>query len=136
MSWKDCPDTGRNISGLKIFVKGGLVYAQSTIPAPVALSSIEADYMGTCKLGAMVCHLRDLKYEFDKLGSDDYDMEGSTTSVPSILFIDSQAIVRMSKKYKVTGKNCHVGRRCYFVRCGVKDKLFSLNWIGLLDQTN
>ena len=133
-SWQDCPDTGRSTSGFKIFVQGGLVDAQSTMPVPVALSSAEAEYMGACNLGAMVCHLRDLKYEFEKLGCDDYDVEGSTKSVPSILLIDNQATVRMSKNYKVTGKNRHVGRRWHFVRRGVKDKLFSLNWIAGEDQ--
>ena len=133
-SWQDCPDTGRSTSGYKIFVQGGLVDAQSTMPVPVALSSAEAEYMGACNLGAMVCHLRDLKYEFEKLGCEDYDVEGSTSSVPSILLIDNQATVRMSKNYKVTGKNRHVGRRWHFVRQGVRDNLFSLNWISGEDQ--
>ena len=133
-SWQDCPDSGRSTSGYKIFVQGGLVDAQSTMPVPVALSSAEAEYMGACNLGAMVCHLRDLKYEFDKLGCDDYNVDGSTASVPSILLIDNQATVRMSKNYKVTGKNRHVGRRWHFVRRGVKDKLFTLNWISGSDQ--
>ena len=53
-----------------MFVQGGLVDAQSTMSVPVALSSAEAEYMGACNLGAMICHLRDLKYDFEKLGTN------------------------------------------------------------------
>ena len=133
-SWQDCPDTGRSTCGYKIFVQGGIIDAQSTMPVPVALSSAEAEYMGACNLGAMICHLRDLTYEFEKLGTPEYKIEGRTKEVPSVLLIDNQATVRMSKNYKVTSKNRHVGRRWHFVRQGVKDKLFTLNWIPAEDQ--
>ena len=133
-SWQDCPDTGRSTCGYKIFVQGGIIDAQSTMPVPVALSSAEAEYMGACNLGAMICHLRDLTYEFEKLGTPEYNIEGRTKEVPSVLLIDNQATVRMSKNYKVTSKNRHVGRRWHFVRQGVKDKLFTLNWIPAEDQ--
>ena len=133
-SWQDCPDTGRSTSGFKVFVQGGLVDAQSTMPIPVVFSSAEAEYMGACNLEAMVCHLRDLEYEFEMLGAEDYDVDGSTTSTPSVLLIDNQATVRMSKNYKVTGKNRHIARRWHFVRRAVKDKLFNLKWIAGTDQ--
>ena len=133
-SWQDCPDTGRSTCGYKIFVQGGLVDAQSTMPVPVALSSAEAEYMGACNLASMICHLRELKYDFEFLGSSDFKLEGSTEDVPSMLLIDNQATVRMSKNYKVTSKNRHVGRRWHFVRRGVKDKLFNLKWIPAADQ--
>ena len=117
-----------------MFVQGGLVDAQSTMPIPVALSSAEAEYMGACNLGAMICHLRDLKYDFETLGTCKYKLDGSTEEVPSMLLIDNQATVRMSKNYKVTKKNRHVGRRWHFVRRGVKDELFSLVWVPAADQ--
>ena len=96
-SWQDCLDTGRSTCGYKIFVQGGVVDAQSTMPVPVALSSAEAEYMGACNAGAMLCHLRDLQYEFACLGNNDYDVNGSTASVPAIILIDNQATVRISK---------------------------------------
>ena len=133
-SWQDCPDTGRSTCGYKVFVQGGLVDAQSTMPVPVALSSAEAEYMGACNLGAMTCHLRDLIYEFEALGSAQYNVDGKSHSTPSILLVDNQATVRMSKNYKVTPKNRHVGRRWHFVRRGVKDGLFTLQWIPGIDQ--
>ena len=134
-SWQDCPDTGRSTCGFKVFVQGGLIDAQSTLPVPVALSSAEAEYMGACNLGAMVCHLRDLMYEFEALGTRDYDEnEGQTKLPPTVLLIDNQATVTMSKNYKVTAKNRHVARRWHFVRRGVEDKLFILKWIPGEDQ--
>ena len=133
-SWQDCPDSGRSTCGFKVFVQGGLIDAQSTMPIPVALSSAEAEYMGACNLGSMMCHLRELKYDFEFLGLPDYKLDGTTDAIPSIILTDNQATVRMSKNYKVTSKNRHIGRRWHFVRRGVKNKLFNLKWIPGCDQ--
>jgi len=133
-SWQDCPDTGRSTCGYKIFIQGGLIDAQSTLPVPVALSSAEAEYMGACGLGAMICHLRELQYEFEALGTKEYDENKLNADVPSILLIDNQATVRMSKNYKLTKKNRHIRRRWHFVRYGVQQKLFTLKWIKAEDQ--
>ena len=108
--------------------------AQSTMPVPVALSSAEAEYMGACNAGAMLCHLRDLQYDFEYLGSKNYSDEGSTASIPAIILIDNQATVRMSKNFKVTSKNRHIARRWHFVRRCVKDGLFVLQWVPGDDQ--
>ena len=115
-------------------MQGGLVDANSTMPIPVALSSAEAEYMGACNAGAMLCHLRDLRYDFENLGSSTFDINATDKDTPSIILVDNQATIRMSKNYKVTGKNRHVGRRWHFVRQGVKQKLFNLQWIPGQDQ--
>ena len=104
------------------------------MPVPVALSSCEAEYMGCCNLGAMICHLRELLYDFIMKGRKEYDQQGTYGETPSILLIDNQATVSMSKNYKVTAKNRHVGRRWHFVRQGVKRDLFKLVWIPAIDQ--
>jgi hypothetical protein len=57
----------------------------------------------------MISHLRELLYEFEHLGSPKYKIEGLFGMVPTILFIDNQATVQMSKNYKVTSKNRHIG---------------------------
>ena len=133
-SWQDCPDTGRSTCGYKVFVLGGIVDAQSTMPVPVALSSAEAEYMGACNLGAMLCHLREMQYDLEFLGTESYDINGNTTSIPAIILVDNQATIRMSKNYKVTSKNRHISRRWHFVRRGVHEKLFTLIWIPGQDQ--
>ena len=104
------------------------------MPVPVALKSAEAEYMGACNVGTMLCHLRELLYEFEFLGKDDYDLNGSIKSIPAIILVDNQATVRMSQNYKVTSRNCHKAIRWHFVRCGVQDNLFSLKWVLAKDQ--
>jgi hypothetical protein len=133
-SWQDCPDTGRSTCGYKIFIQGGLVEAQSTLPVPVAMSSAEAEYMGACNSGTMIVHLRQLLYEFKYLGTPEYEIDGMFGKTPSIILTDNQATVKMSKNYKVTAKNRHVGRRWHFVRRGTKANLFDLKWIKGDDQ--
>jgi hypothetical protein len=96
-SWQDCPDTGRSTGGYKVFMQGGIIEANSTMPVPVALSSCEAEYMGCCNLGAMICHLRELLYDFIMKGRKEYDQQGTYGETPSILLIDNQATVSMSK---------------------------------------
>ena len=128
-SWQDCPDTGKSTGGYKIFCQGGLIEANSTMPVPIALSSAEAEYMSCCNLGAMIYHLRELLYEFEYLGSKDYSINGLYGEAPSMIMIDNQATVAMSKNYKVTAKNRHIGRCWHFVRRGVQAKLSKLQWI-------
>jgi hypothetical protein len=134
-SWQDCPDTGQSTCGFKVFVQGGLIDAQPTSPVTVALSSAEAEYMGACNLGTIVCHLRDLMYELKALGTHDYNKKKKDKKLPlTVLLIDNQATLMISKNYKVTVKNRHVVRQWHFVGCGVKDKLFILKWIPGEDQ--
>jgi hypothetical protein len=104
------------------------------MPVPVALSSAEAEYLGSCNLGAMISHLRELLYEFEFLGQDEYRIDGVFGEVPSIMLVDNQATVQMSKNYKVTSKNCHISRRWHFVHRSEKAKMFTLKWISGEDQ--
>ena len=67
------------------------VDANSTMPIPVALNSAEAEYMGACNAGAMLCHIRDLRYDFEKLGSSSFDINATTKDTPSIILVDNQA---------------------------------------------
>jgi hypothetical protein len=84
---------------------------QSTLPVPVALSSAEVEYMGVCNLGTMVCHLRDLMYEFEALGSCEYKKKEGQTKLPlTVLLLGNQATIVMSKNHKVAAKNRHVTR--------------------------
>ncbi len=47
-----------------------------------------------------------------------------------MLLIDNQVRVQMSKNYRVTSKNRHIGPRCHFVQQGEKMKLFELKWVN------
>ena len=82
----------------------------------------------------MICHLRELVYEFEYLGTTQYDIEGNTSDTPSILLVDNEATVQMAKHYKVTSKNRHVARRWHFVQRGQEAKKFKVQWIPAKDQ--
>ena len=64
--------------------------------------------MSCCNLAAMVYHLRELLYEFEFLGTKDYKIDGASGTPPTIMIIDNQATVTMSKNYKVTSKTRHI----------------------------
>ena len=53
-SFQDCPDTGRSTTGYKVFIRGSLCEANSSVPGPVALSSAEAEYMSCCKFNPIL----------------------------------------------------------------------------------
>ena len=95
--WQDCPDTGRSTSGYKIFMQGGIIDAQSTLNAPIALSSAEAEYMGACNCATMLCYLRELWYDFNYLGMSCSNIEEIKDEPPSIMMVDNHAMVKMSK---------------------------------------
>ena len=48
---------------------------------------------------------------------------------PSIMMVDNQATVKMSKSLKVTAKTRHIARRWHFVRTGQQQGLFNLHWL-------
>ena len=104
------------------------------MPVPVALSSAEAEYMGACNVGARLCHMQELNYDLKFLGTSQYEKNGNKNDTSAIILVDNQATIRMGKNYKVTSKNRHIARRWHFVRRGVKDKLFHLQWIQGKDQ--
>ena len=100
------------------------------MPVPIALSSAEAEYTSCFNLGVMIYHLRELLYEFEHLGGrKDYNINGLYGEAPSLIMIDNQATVAVSKNYKITAKNRDIGRHWHFVRRGVQAKLSKLQWI-------
>ena len=40
-------------------------------------------------------------YDFEPAGTEEYVLKGSTKSIPTIIFIDNQATVRMTRNYKI-----------------------------------
>jgi hypothetical protein len=104
----------------RFFAQGGIIKANSSMPVPVAVSLAEAEYMGSCNLGAMISHLRELIYEFEYLGSPQYKIDRVFGTTQTITLIDNQATVQMSKNYKLISKNRHIDHRWHFICPGVK----------------
>ena len=63
-SWKDCPDTGRNIGSYIIFYQGGPIENGTHVPGPVAQSSAESEYNAEYTAGMALAHFRMLIHEF------------------------------------------------------------------------
>ena len=57
-SFQDCPDTGRSTTGYKVFYRGSMCEANSSVPVPVAMSSAEAEYMGASNAATTLAHFR------------------------------------------------------------------------------
>ena len=99
------------------------------IPAPIAMSSAEAEYMSACNLCMKLAHLRMLVYDIEKMGHPDYDPQSRDSETPSVVLIDNQATVSMAKSKKVTSKNRHIRRREHYVRQGQEQGEHNLNWL-------
>ena len=67
-------------------------------------------------------------------GTNEYDPEQVHGEVPSLILVDNQATVAMSKNYKVSKKNRYIGRRYHYVKQGVKTKDHEVEWIPSDDQ--
>ena len=105
------------VCGYKILVQGDIV--------EVALSSSAvAEYLGTCTLGAMMCHISDLLYTLEFLGTpnlSDTELHGAPTT---LLLVDTRSTVT-NKIFSRMNK--YIVRIGYFLRRGVKDGLFNLS---------
>jgi hypothetical protein len=86
------------------------------MPVIIALSSVEAEYIRDCNLGTMISQLQELQYEFEYLGTPEYKFYEFFGPISTMLLIDNQVTVQMSKNYRVTSKNRHIGPRCHFVQ--------------------
>ena len=125
-SWQDCPDTGRSTGGYLIYYYGNLIDAHTSMPVPIAMSSAEAEYMSAYNLCMKLAHLRMLVYDIENMGSPNFDTDPET---PTVVLIDNQATVSMSKSKKVTSKNRHTRRREHYVRQGQERGEHNLNWL-------
>ena len=133
-SFQDCPDTGRSTIAYKIFYKGSLVDQNSSVPVPVAMSSAEAEYMGSANAATALAHHRELIYDLEYMGTKDYDIKLVHSQIPSLILTDNQATKAMSQNYKVTKKNRHIARRFHYVKQGVKTGDHEVEWIRSEDQ--
>jgi hypothetical protein len=62
-------------------------------------------FMGCCNLGAMISQLQELMYAFEFIGTNEYVIDGVFGDIPTIMLVDNQAMVQMSKNYHLTLKN-------------------------------
>jgi hypothetical protein len=90
--------------------------------------------MGSCNLEAMISDVKKFLYKFEYLGGSDFKIDRGFGMAPTIMLIENQATVQMSKNYKVASKNRHIGWQWHFVCQDVKPKIFALKCIPAEDQ--
>ena len=109
-SWQDCPDTGRSTGCHLLFAQGGVIDFSSFVPAPVAMSSAEAENNTAATAGMGMSHIRMLWNELEYTDPDDlWD--------PAILMLcDNNSAVIMINTEKDTKSQRHTKRRLMFSR--------------------
>ena len=90
--------------------------------------------MGAANAATSLAHHRELIYDLEHMGTKDYDPEQVHGEVPSLVLVDNQATVDMSKNYKVSKKNRHIARRYHYVKQGVQEGDHEAEWIPSDDQ--
>ena len=109
-SWNDCPDTGRSTGSYQLFVQGGPVDFSTFVPAPVAMSSAEAENNARVAAGLAMSHIRMLWNELKFEDPDDL-------LVPPILMLyDNKSAVMLANSEKDSTAQRHTKRRLMVMR--------------------
>ena len=110
-------------------IQSGAVDYGSHLPVPVAMSSGEAEYIPATVACMRASHLRMLSYDFDFMGTENYEPENMKYD-PSVIIIDNEAAIAMASCNKDTAGNRHVARRYHYVRQGANLKEHIFHWIN------
>jgi hypothetical protein len=100
-----CKDSGRSTGGYVIKFGSGAVSWSSKLQPLVALSTTEAEYIAAVEAGKEIIWMRQLLAEF-----------GFTVEKPSILRIDNQSAISVSKNPEHHGRMKHLDLRFYWLR--------------------
>jgi hypothetical protein len=101
----DCVDTGRSTAGYVTMMAGGAVGWYSKLQTIVALSTTEAEYMAAVEAGKEIAWMRNILSEF-----------GYGVKEPSILKMDNQSAITVSKNPEHHGRMKHLDLRLYWLR--------------------
>lgn len=125
-SWNDCPDTGRSTGSYQLFVQGGPVDFSTFVPAPVAMSSAEAENNAGAAAGLAMSHIRMLWNELNFEDPDDL-------LVPPILMLcDNKSAVMMANSEKDSTAQRHTKRRLMVMRQLRRE--LELRWLHLSNK--
>ena len=125
-SWNDCPDTGRSTGSYQLFVQGGPVDFSTFVPAPVAMSSAEAENNAGAAAGLAMSHIRMLWNELNFEDPDDL-------LVPPILMLcDNKSAVMLANSEKDSTAQRHTKRRLMVMRQLRRE--LELRWLHLSNK--
>ena len=125
-SWNDFPDTGRSTGSYQLFVQGGPVDFSTFVPAPVAMSSAEAENNAGAAAGLAMSHIRMLWNELKFEDPDDL-------LVPPILMLcDNKSAVMLANSEKDSTAQRHTKRRLMVMRQLRRE--LELRWLHLSNK--
>jgi hypothetical protein len=116
--WAGCVDTRRSTSGFVWMMNGGAVCWRSKLQTIVALSSMEAEYVGATPAVQEVIWLRDLLCELKM-----------TDSSPSILNMDNRGAAILTHGTGDSHRTKHIDIRYHFIRSHVEQKRIKVDYL-------
>ena len=119
----DSIDTGKSTSGYVTTMCGGSIGWSSKLQGIVALSTTEAEYVAAVEAGKEMYWMRNILQEF-----------GHSVIGPSILHIDNQSAISVSKNPEHHGRMKHLDLRFYWLRDAVSFKRISPSYIPTAEQ--
>ena len=108
------PDNGKSTGGYVVKIGSGAVSWSSKLQSLVALSTTEAEHISAVEAGKEILWMRQF------MGEIGYNVSG-----PSLLKMDNQSAIAVSKNPEHHGKMKHLSLRLFWLRDAVQDGLIA-----------
>ena len=113
------PDNGKSTGGYVVKIGTGAVSWSSKLQSLVALSTTEAEHISAVEAGKEILWMRQL------MGELGYSICG-----PSVLRMDNQSAIAVSKNPEHHGKMKHLSLRLFWLRDAVQDGLIAPSFVA------
>ena len=113
------PDNGKSTGGYVVKIGSGVVSWSSKLQPLVALSTTEAEHISAVEAGKEILWMRQF------MGELGYDISG-----PSLLRMDNQSAIAVSKNPEHHSKMKHLSLRLFWLRDAVQDGLIAPTFCG------
>jgi hypothetical protein len=117
------PDNGRSTGGYVVKIGSRAVSWSSKLQSLVALSTTEAEHIAAVEAGKEILWMHQLMGEL-----------GYNTSGPSVLRMDNQSAIAVSKNPKHYGKMKHLSLCLFWLRDTVQDGLIAPTFVATQDM--
>jgi hypothetical protein len=117
------PDNGKSTGGYVVKIGTGAVSWSSKLQSLVALSTTEAEHMSAVEAGKEILWMRQF------MGELGYQISG-----PSLLRMDNQSAIAVSKNPEHHGKMKHLSLRLFWLRDAVQDGLIAPTFVRTEDM--
>jgi transposase InsO family protein len=116
------PDNGKSTGGYVVKIGSGAVSWSSKLQPLVALSTTEAEHISAVEAGKEILWMRQFMGEI-----------GQEVSGPSLLRMDNQSAIAVSKNPEHHGKMKHLSLRLFWLRDAVQDGLIAPTFVATGD---